>query len=83
MSKLAKHVVHRKATLSFLDSRRELQSSGKYLLEDAVHKVIFPLKQTSDDVPPDKMNLWIIRRATLVPLLPSVRQIVLADEGRR
>ena len=60
MSKLAKHVVHRKATLSFLDSRRELQASGKYLLEDAVHKVIFPLKQTSDDVPPDKMNLWII-----------------------
>ena len=60
MSKLAKHVVHRKATLSFLDSRRELQASGKYLLEDAVHKVIFPLRQTSDDVPPDKMNLWII-----------------------
>lgn len=60
MSKLAKHVVHRKATLSFLESRRELQTSGKYLLEEAVHKVIFPLKQTSDDVPPDRMNLWII-----------------------
>lgn len=60
MSKLAKHVVHRKATLSFLDSRRELQASGRYLLEDAVHKVIFPLKQTSDDVLPERMNLWII-----------------------
>ena len=60
MAKLAKHVVHRKATLSFLDSRRELQDSGKYLFEEAVHKVIFPLKRTSDDVPPDKMNLWII-----------------------
>ena len=60
VSKLAKHVIHRKATLSFLDSRRELQASGNYLFEEAVHKVIFPLKQTSDDVPPDKMNLWII-----------------------
>jgi hypothetical protein len=61
MSKLARHVVHRKATLSFLESRRDLQQgTGKYLLEDAVHKVIFPLRSTSDDVPPDRMNLWIL-----------------------
>lgn len=60
MSKLAKHVVHRKATLSFLESRRDLQTNGKYLLEDAVHKIIFPLRTTSDDIPSDKMNLWIL-----------------------
>jgi hypothetical protein len=60
MAALAEHVMLRSATLRFLDSRRSIQASGKHLLEEAIHEVIFPLKTTSSDLPPERMNLWII-----------------------
>jgi hypothetical protein len=60
MAALAEHVMLRSATLRFLDSRRAIQESGKHLLEEAIHQVVFPLKTTSDDLPAEKMNLWII-----------------------
>jgi hypothetical protein len=61
MAALAEHVMLRSATLRFLDSRRAIQESGKHLLEEAIHQVVFPLKTTSDDLPAEKMNLWIAR----------------------
>jgi hypothetical protein len=60
MAALAEHVMLRSATLRFLDSRRAIQESGKHLLEEAIHQVVFPLKTTSDDLPAEKMNLWIV-----------------------
>ena len=60
MAALAEHVMLRSATLRFLDSRRAIQEAGKHLLEEAIHEVVFPLKATSDDLPPERMNLWII-----------------------
>lgn len=60
IAKLARHIVHRKATLDFLRAGLKVNSSGKYQLENAIHQLIFPLKKTSDDVRPDQMNLWIL-----------------------
>jgi hypothetical protein len=60
MSQLAQYVTHRRTTLAFLDKRLQVRDDGKYPLEDSVHKLIFPLRETSDDVRPEKMNLWII-----------------------
>lgn len=60
ISKLARYVVHRRATLAFLDERLKLKADGKYALEDAIHEIIFPLKATSDDVRVENMNLWIL-----------------------
>jgi hypothetical protein len=60
MAKLARHVVHRKATLDFLKESLRISISGKYKLESAIHQLVFPLKSTSDDVRPDQMNLWIL-----------------------
>ncbi len=60
ISKLAQYVVHRKITLSFLDRRLQARNDEKYPLEESVHKIIFPLRKTSDDVPAEEMNLWII-----------------------
>ncbi len=60
IAKLAQHIIHRKATLSFLESRLHQQGDGTYHREEAVHQIIFPLRSTSDDLPPDKMNLWIL-----------------------
>ena len=60
ISKLARYVVHRRATLAFLDERLKLKADGKYALEDAIHEIIFPLKSTSEDVRVENMNLWIL-----------------------
>ena len=60
VAKLARHIVHRKATLDFLKASLKVSISGKYQLESAIHQIIFPLKRTSDDVRPDQMNLWIL-----------------------
>ncbi len=60
MAKLAWHVAHRRATLAFLDQELGLDEEGKYRLENAIHRVIFPLKRTSDDVQWDQQNLWVL-----------------------
>jgi hypothetical protein len=60
MAELARYIAHRKAILSFLDASIGRQEDGKYQLEKALHNVIFPLKTTSDDVAPERMNLWVL-----------------------
>jgi len=57
---LAEHVMLRSATLTYLDSKRDVQESGKYLREDVIHDVICPMQSSSDDLPAESMNLWII-----------------------
>jgi hypothetical protein len=57
---LAEHVMLRGATLTYLDSKREVIEGTHYVREDVVHDVICPMYHTSDDLPPEKMNLWII-----------------------
>src|SRR6185437_4802167 len=60
IAKLANHVAYRKATLKLLRASLGLNKDAKYSLEEAIHRLIFPLRKTSDDVPADQMNLWII-----------------------
>jgi hypothetical protein len=60
-SSLAQYVVHRKVILDFLE--KSLQSNpetGKYPLEEVIHRIIYPMHTTSDDVPYEQQNLWII-----------------------
>lgn len=60
-SALAQYVAHRKIILELLEkalSRDE--STGTYPLEEVVHSLVFPMRATSDDVPFDQQNLWII-----------------------
>lgn len=60
ISSLAKYVAHRKATLDFLRHRLGVKEDSKYHLEEAIHEVVFPLRATSDDIPPERLNLWIL-----------------------
>ncbi|HEY5028424.1 MAG TPA: hypothetical protein VIK39_08455, partial [Candidatus Angelobacter sp.] len=60
VSNLARHVVHRRATLEFLRNARKLKETGKYELEEVLHETICPLRKSSDELTADKMNLWII-----------------------
>lgn len=57
---LAKYVAHRKAILSFLLDRLKIRKDGKHHFERDIHQVIFPMVSTSEDIEPDRANLWII-----------------------
>ena len=56
---LSKYIIQRRVILNILKKRMELDGQ-KYPLEKAIHELIFPLGQTSDDVEYEKQNLWII-----------------------
>ena len=60
MSKLARHIAYRRSIIEFLDDQTGLKATGKYPLEEAVHAAVCPTKQSSDDIPYSKMNLWLL-----------------------
>lgn len=57
---LAEHVVYRKLILDLLDKNIKAKPDGKYAFEDAVHRLIFPLKATSDEITYEHQNLWVL-----------------------
>ena len=57
---LARYVFHRRLVLEFLQRLLRRQSEGGYALEERVHQLIFPMGITSDDVPLDEHNLWLL-----------------------
>jgi len=59
-SNLAKYITNRRMTLELLASRLAQRDSGKYALEDLIHRTIFPLQSTSDEVSYEEQNLWIL-----------------------
>ena len=60
-SSLAQYVVHRKVILDFLEKSLQANpETGKYPLEEIIHKIIYPMRATSGDVPYEQQNLWII-----------------------
>jgi hypothetical protein len=59
-SDLARYVFDRKLILQFLQRLLGVQDTGKYALEDRVHRLIFPMGATSDDVPFERHNLWLL-----------------------
>lgn len=60
-SELARYVVHRKSIIDLLDILTSKEGmENKYANEDLVHCVFFPIRTTSDVVPSDKQNLWLL-----------------------
>jgi hypothetical protein len=59
-SELANYVIHRRVVLDLLRKALTRTASGKYSLEEAVHRLIFPLRITSDHVTFEQQNLWIL-----------------------
>lgn len=59
---LIESVVHRRLVLEILvkQLQRRGQPDAGYRLEEDIHRVIFPMKTTSDDVAFEDQNLWII-----------------------
>lgn len=59
-SDLARYVVHRKTIIELFESLIEQNTDEKFENEDLIHSVFFPIKSTSDEITPDKQNLWLI-----------------------
>jgi hypothetical protein len=59
-SDLARYIVHRKTIIELLENLIETNEDGKFENEDLIHSVFFPIRTTSDEVPYDKQNLWLI-----------------------
>jgi hypothetical protein len=57
---LARYVFHRRVVLEFLQRLLSIQSDGKYSQENRIHELIFPMGSTSEEVPFDEHNLWLI-----------------------
>lgn len=70
---LAQYVVHRRVILDLLEKALALDpETGKYNLEKTIHSLVFPMRITSDDVPFEQQNLWIIdERLTFHSFLSS------------
>lgn len=60
-SALAEYVLHRRIILDLFEKALQRDpDTGKYALEKEVHNIVFPMRTTSDDVPFEQQNLWII-----------------------
>jgi hypothetical protein len=59
-SNLAKYVAHRRIILTLLENGLKRVEGTNYQKEDHVHKIIFPLKATSEEVSFRNQNLWVI-----------------------
>jgi hypothetical protein len=57
---LARYVVHRKAVIELLENLLAQDDNDKFTNEDIIHSVFFPIRSSSDEVPHDKQNLWLL-----------------------
>jgi hypothetical protein len=73
VSQLATYVSHRKIILDFLERAiTRSPKDNKYPLERVVHQLVFPRRSTSDDIPYQAHNLWLIdERLTYHSLVTS------------
>lgn len=59
-AELAEYVLHRRSVLEFFEKMLGRQANDRFPLEEAVHDIVFPRKQTSDDVQYEDHNLWLL-----------------------
>ncbi len=60
MSDLANYVSHRKVIIELLAKAITRDQKGKYTAEDVIHGLIMPMRKTSNEIMPDRSNLWLI-----------------------
>lgn len=59
-TQLADYIVKRKLIIELFEKTLEFGNSEKYKKEDNIHRIIFPLRQVSDDIDYNEHNLWMI-----------------------
>lgn len=76
-AELAQYVAHRKVVLHFFEkSIRVDPVTGEQALEETLHKIVFPMQRTSEEVPYELQNLWLLdERLTYHRFLASDRKL--------
>ncbi|MDA9435688.1 hypothetical protein XH88_28630 [Bradyrhizobium sp. CCBAU 51627] len=78
VSALAQYVGHRKIIIEFLERAISLppDEGARYPLEEVVHKLVFPMQTTNNDIPYNEQNLWMIdERLTYHSFIASDKQL--------
>ena len=57
---LADYVVHRRIILKLFSHGLDIKDDGKFNLEKYMHQLIYPMRTTSDDMPYENHNLWLL-----------------------
>jgi hypothetical protein len=57
---LAEYIIHRKTVLHLFDKALKIKDDGKFVKEDVLHNYVFPIKRSTDEIPYDKHNLWLL-----------------------
>lgn len=57
---LSEYVIRRKTILDLLEKALEWDDEKKYKKEEIIHSLICPMKHSSNDIPFEEMNLWIV-----------------------
>lgn len=57
---LAKYVAHRKSIIDLFEVGMYKQSDGKYVREEFMHNLIYPMRTTSDVIDYEQHNLWLV-----------------------
>lgn len=57
---LAEYVVHRRIILNLFKQGIDIKDDGKFNLEKYMHQLIYPMRSTSDDIPYENHNLWLL-----------------------
>lgn len=59
-SELARYVIHRKAVIALLDKLIGKTKEDRFTNEDLIHSIFFPIRSSSDEIPFNKQNLWLL-----------------------
>ncbi len=59
-SDLANYVMHRRVIIDLLESAIKSDGNGKYAREEVIHKLIVPMRITSDSLEFSRQSLWLL-----------------------
>ena len=75
---LAEYVVHRRIILNLFGRGLDIKDDGKFNLEKYMHQLIYPMRSTSDDMPYENHNLWVLDeklcKRSIIPRPPLKKQ---------
>lgn len=57
---LAKYVAHRKSIIDLFEAGMCKNSDDKYVKEEFMHNLIYPMRKTSDEIDYEQHNLWLV-----------------------
>lgn len=59
-STLAEYIAHRRIIIDLLKKALRIQTNDKFVKEEYIHNLIYPMKTTADDIDYEYHNLWLI-----------------------